>query len=433
MTPPGAPRVRPADFVVHNLSELLACAGPAPRRGPAQAEAQPLGDAVIAADRGTIAYVAAGSAWREDLRLAADAVVIDAHRGSMVPGFVDAHTHVVFAGDRRSELRRRLAGETYAQIAAQGGGILESVRATRGAASSELETSAAARLNEMLRCGTTTAEVKSGYGLDTDAEMKMLQAIRSLGLRQPIELVPTFLGAHDVPADYRHRRTAFVDALVDEMIPAVARSGLAEWCDAFCDAAAFTVDEARRVLAAGARAGLKLRLHADELARNGGAQLAAELQVRSVDHVVFADDQDIRALADSGVVATLLPIASLYLKLGRFAPARELVDAGVPVALGTDVNPAGGFSPSMPFAMTLACFAMGLSFEEALVAATINAAYSVDRHDTLGSLEPGKQMDAVIIDGPAIDLLRVGADPIRAVIKKGRVVHERLRQDHHAD
>ena len=223
-----------------------------------------------------------------------------------------------------------------------------------------------------------------------------------------------------MPPEYRGRQADYVRFVIDEMIPQAAP--LAEWCDVFCDKGFFTPEESRAILEAGARAGLKPRIHADELAASGGSQIAEIVHARSADHLVFADRQGIAALARGGVVATLLPCAAFFLKLGRFAPARDLIAAGVPVALATDINPGGGFSPSLPFAMTLACFAMGLTFEEALAAVTLNAAYGLDRHDRVGSLEPGKQMDAVLIDGPAINLLRINASPIRGVIKKGTLV-----------
>jgi imidazolonepropionase len=206
------------------------------------------------------------------------------------------------------------------------------------------------------------------------------------------------------------------------MIPAIAAAGLAEWCDVFCERGVFSADEARSILAAAKRAGLKVRIHADELAASGGSAVAAEVGARSADHLIFADADAAARLAAAGTVATLLPTAAFYLKLGRFAPARLLMDRGVAVALATDVNPGGGFSPSMPFAMTLGCFAMGLTFEEALVAATLNGAYSLDVHQRVGSLEPGKQMDAVVVRGPAIELIRVGAATIRHVVKKGRII-----------
>lgn len=347
---------------------------------------------------------------------------IDARRFSVVPGFVDPHTHAIFAGDRRDELRRRLAGETYAAIAAQGGGIVSTVQATRAATEDELVAATGGRLADMLACGTTTAEIKSGYGLEVDAELKMLRAIRRLQTSQPIELAPTFLGAHEIPREFRDDREAYVRLVTDRMIPAVAADGLAEWCDVFCETGVFTPAESRRVLEAGTAHGLKPRIHADELGSSGGAQVAAAVRARSADHLIFVSDGDIDALAGAGVVATLLPSAAFYLKLGRFAPARALIDGGVPVALATDVNPGGGFSPSMPFAMTLAAFAMGMTFEEALTAATINAAWSLDRTARVGSLEPGKQMDAVVVHGDPINLIRIGAPSIAAVIKRGRVV-----------
>ena len=412
-----------ADFLIHNTSEVLTCEGAAPRIGARQADAGALANAVVAAYRGRIVFVGPDAEWWREGNLSEDAETVDAAGGAVVPGFVDAHTHVVFAGDRRAELRRRLAGATYAQIAADGGGIVATVRATRDASEAEIATQTRRRLDEMLRCGTTTCEAKSGYGLTTDAELKLLRVIRQLGADHPIELSPTFMGAHEIPSEYRDRRRAYIDLLIEDMIPAVARDHLAEWCDVFCEGGVFTPDESIEVLRAGFAAGLKPRIHADELGLSGGSRVAAELRCRSADHLIFVDQAGADGLAAAGTVATLLPIAAFYLKLGRLAPARMLIDRGVPVALATDVNPGGGFSPSMPFAMTLACFGMGLTFEEALVAATINAAASLDRHNRVGSLEPGKQLDAVIVGGPAIDLIRVGADVIRSVIKRGTVVY----------
>lgn len=417
-----------ADFLVHNTSEVLTCEGPAPRAGARQADVRARTGAVVAAHRGTIVFVGSDADWSPNGSLTADAVVLDAQGGAVVPGFVDPHTHVVFAGDRRAELRRRLAGATYAQIAAEGGGIVSTVRATREASEAEIAAETRLRLDEMLRSGTTTCEAKSGYGLTTESELKLLRVVRQMACDHPIEVSPTFMGAHEIPVEYRHRRRAYIDLVIGEMIPAVAADRLAEWCDVFCEAGVFTPEESREILTAGCAAGLKPRIHADELGLSGGSRIAAELRVRSADHLIFVDEAGADGLAAAGVVATLLPIAAFYLKLGRFAPARMLIEHGVPVALATDVNPGGGFSPSMPFAMALACFAMGLTFEEALVAATINAACSLDRQDRVGSLEPGKQMDAVIVGGPAIDLVRVGAETIRAVIKNGQLV---VPQAHH--
>ena len=413
-------------LLIRHIRQLITCAGPAPRRGPAQREIPMIQDGAIAADGGHVVFAGPDRDLPSALGSSPGARVIDGRPLSVVPSFVDAHTHAMFGGDRREELRRRLAGATYAEIAAAGGGILSTVRATREASEEDLVAAARGRLAEMLACGTTTAEMKSGYGLDVENELKILRAIRRLASEQPVDLVPTFMGAHEIPADYRQRREDYVRLVIDDMMPAVAKEGLAEWCDVFCETGVFTPDESRRILEAGAAHGLKPRIHADELGPSGGSQVAAAVGARSADHLIFVPEDGIRAMRDAGVVATLLPSAAFYLKLGRFAPARALIEAGVPVALATDVNPGGGFSPSMPFAMTLACFGMGLTFEEALAAATINAAYSLDRHESAGSLETGKLMDAVLVAGEAIDLIRVGAPSIAGVIKRGQVVSGNL-------
>ena len=396
--------------------------GPAPRRGAAQAVLTPVPGGLVASREGRIVFVGPEPAFEAGVQVSPGAVVLDAARGTVVPGFVDPHTHVVYAGDRREELRRRLAGATYAEIAASGGGIVSTVRATRAASEDALVESARRRLAEMLRCGTTTAEAKSGYGLETEAELKMLRAIRRLAAEQPIDLVPTFLGAHEIPVEYREHRQAYLDLLVGEMIPAVVAAGLAEWCDVFCETGVFTPEESRLILEAGARGGLRPRIHADELAASGGSDVASAVGARSADHLLFVTPESADRMAASGVVATLLPAAAFYLKIGRFAPARMLVERGVAVALATDLNPGGGFTPSMPFVMTLACFAMGMTLEEALVGATLNAAYAIGRDAEAGSLEPGKLMDAVVVDSDVVDLIRVGAPAIRHVVKRGRVV-----------
>ena len=274
----------------------------------------------------------------------------------------------------------------------------------------------------MLACGTTTCEVKSGYGLTVESELQLLRVIHRLNAEHACDLVPTFLGAHDVPPEFRANPDAYVSLVIDTMIPRVADEALAEWCDVFCERGAFTPQQSEAILRAGAAAGLKPRIHADELAASGGSAVAARVGARSADHLVYVDEAGADALARASVCATLLPSAAFYLKLGRFAPARMLIDRGVPVAIATDINPGGGFSPSMPFAMTLACFGMGLTLGEALVAATLNAAWSLDRADSVGSLEPGKLMDAVIVQGGLTDLIRVGASPVRMVIKRGKAV-----------
>jgi imidazolonepropionase len=407
----------PPTLILEHLDQLYTVAGAGPRAGTRQGGIAAITDGAVAVAGETIIATGTTADVRAQVSATSQTLIVDGRGKSLVPGFVDPHTHVVFAGDRRDELRRRLSGATYAEIAESGGGILSTVRATREATEEALAVATRRRLSEMLRAGTTTAESKSGYGLDTDTEVRMLRVSRGLSATQPVELVTTFMGAHEVPPEYRGRQSDYVRLVIDEMLPAAAP--FAEWCDVFCDRGFFTPEESTAILEAGRALGLKPRIHADELAASGGAQVAAAVGARSADHLVHATPDGMAVMAKAGVIATLLPAAAFYLKLGRFAPARDLITAGVPVALATDINPGGGFSPSMPFVMTLACFAMGLTFEEALVASTINAAASIDRHDHVGSLEPGKQFDAVLIDGPAVNLLRANASPIVSVFKKG--------------
>ncbi len=411
-----------ADFAVRRIGLLATLRGPTPRVGPQLRDLGVIGDAALAAADGRIVWIGADAELATRVQVPAQHV-LDGAGAAVVPGFVDAHTHLAFAGHRDDEIVRRLAGASYKEVAAAGGGIVRSVEATRAASVEALAAAIAARLDEMLLCGTTTAEVKSGYGLETKAELRSLEAIALVARRHPVTVVPTFLGAHEVPLERRHDRARYLDEVASEMLPEVARRGLARFCDVFCEEGVFSVEESRRVLGAARDLGLGLRIHADELVWTGGAELAAEMGARSADHLIFASEAGMRALAAAGCAATLLPTAAFYLRLGRFAPARALVSAGVPVALATDVNPGAGLSPSMTFAMALACFGMGLSLEEALAAATIGGAYSVGLEAEVGSLEVGKRADLLVLRSERLlDLLRVGAPAVRAVVKNGRVV-----------
>lgn len=414
--------MQPADFLIERAALVATCAGAAPRRGADQGDIGLLTDAVIAAHQGVIVYVGPAATLTPSVHILPGATRIAADGCTVVPGFVDPHTHIVYAGDRSGELQRRLGGASYASIAAAGGGIASTVAATRSASEEQLIEATRQRLDQMLACGTTSCEAKSGYGLTTESELRQLRVLRSLDHDHPIDIVPTFLGAHDIPSEYRERRDAYVSLVIDDMIPAVAAEGLADWCDVFCEADVFTPDQSKAILRAGVAHGMRPRVHADELTRSGGCEVAADVGARSADHLIFIDPAGADRLAEAGVGATLLPVAAFYLKLGRFAPARMLIERGVPVALATDVNPGAGLSPSMPFAMALACFAMDMTIQEALLAATVNAAWSIDRAHVAGSLEPGKLMDAVIVDGGLTELLRVGSPVIRQVIKRGQVV-----------
>jgi imidazolonepropionase len=412
-----------ATLLVRNIGRLHALAGPVPRTGAALRDDGVLEDAALAAEADRIVWIGPERDLDRSASPASGATILDAEGASVVPGFVDAHTHLAFAGDRDDEIARRLAGASYAEIAESGGGIVKTVAATRAAAPADLAALVASRLDEMLLCGTTTAEVKSGYGLQTEAELRSLRAIQAAAAAHPVSVAATFLGAHEVPVEHKAQRERYLDLLVGEMLPAVAESGLAEFCDVFCEAGVFSVAESRRLLEAARMRGFKLRVHADELQHTGGAELAGELRASSADHLVFVSEPGMRALADASCVAVLLPSAAFYLRLPRYAPARALVAAGAPVALASDVNPGGGLSPSLPFAMAIGCFAMGLSLEEALAAVTINPAFSLGRHLDVGSLEVGKRADLVVLrSSRLLDLVRVGVGAIRTVVKNGRVV-----------
>jgi imidazolonepropionase len=353
--------------------------------------------------------------------------IVDAGGRVVMPGFVDAHTHLVFAGHRAAEFEQRCAGVTYQQIAAAGGGICATVRATRAATEEELIQATRQHIDWLLRAGTTTAEVKSGYGLTTGDELKMLRAIRRLNESGPLRLVPTFLGAHEVPDEYRDRRDAYLDLIVNEMLPRIAAEKLAEFCDVFCEEGVFTIAETRRVLDCARAHGLGLRLHADQLSNSGGAQLAAELRAATADHLEHTGAAGIAALAEAGVQPVLLP-GSVYAQgLHRYPDARAMIDAGLAVVLASDFNPGSSPIASMPMILSLACTQMKMTPAEAITAATINAAHSLGRGAVLGSLEAGKLADFVIhnyADYREI-IYWVGVESVQAVWIGGRRVYQR--------
>jgi len=346
---------------------------------------------------------------------------IDAGGRLVIPGLVDCHTHLAFGGWRAEEFEQRIQGRSYLEIAAAGGGIARTMRLTRAASEAELTERAAGFLREMGALGVTTVECKTGYGLDREHELRLLRVYRTLAAAQPIRLVPTFLGAHVVPPEYRDDRGGYLDLLIDDLLPTIARERLAAFCDVFVERSAFTVDEARRLLRAAQAVGLGAKLHADQLTQGGGAELAAELGAVSADHLECASEAGISAMARAGVVAVSLPLASLYLGQGP-APARRWIEAGVAVAVATDFNPGSAPSYHLPFALTLACTLQRMTPAEALKGATVLAARAVGLEPRVGSLEPGKAADFALIDAPDVNhwLYHLRANACRLTVIGGR-------------
>ncbi|MGI9065450.1 MAG: imidazolonepropionase [Pyrinomonadaceae bacterium] len=389
-----------SSLAVINCSQVVTLAGPA--RPRVRAELRELsiiegGALLVRGDR----IEKAGS--RDEIeplieKGGADCEIIDAGGRVVLPGFVDAHTHPVFAGARAGEFEERAEGVTYQEIAARGGGIQSTVRATREASLDKLVACGKRYANWFLRTGTTTVEAKSGYGLTLEDELKLLRAINQLDKETPLRYVPTFLGAHDIPPEYQSRRERYVSLLIEEMLPRVAEEKLAEYCDVFCEAKVFTTEESRKILSAAHRQGFGLRIHADQLSLSGGAKLAAELSAVTADHLEHTDSQGIAALQAAGVQPVLLPGSVYALGSSRYPAAREMIDAGLAVVLATDFNPGSSPTPSMTMIHSIASTHMGMTPAESIAASTINAAYSLNRGDQVGSLEAGKLADFVIHD-----------------------------------
>jgi imidazolonepropionase len=416
MTGPETAALGPVDFLLTGAGQLVTC-DPALGEGPLGLVER----GAVAAAGGRVVF-AGPEAALPDLEVDAGAVRVDAGGQAVLPGFVDAHTHLVFAGDRADEFAARLRGVGYEEALAAGGGINRTVRETRAAADAELEAAAAARLGRALAHGTTTLEAKSGYGLTVEDERRSLEVLARVAAGSPVEVVPTFLGAHLIPEEYAGDRDGYLELLEREMLPACAP--LAEFVDAFCDRGALTVQESRRVLEAGARHGLRGKLHANELGSTGGAGLAAELGCASADHLLFCDEQEAKGLAAAGTVAVLLPGTSFLLRTGRAAPVQVLRDAGVTMALGTDCNPGTCYCESMQLIVALACVHGGLTPEEAVLAATDGAARAVGRAGRAGRLAPGAACDLVVLAGRSyLDLAyHLGVNLAEVVVKAGTVV-----------
>jgi imidazolonepropionase len=411
-----------ADLLIENASELLTIRGGTekPRLGKSMRDLGIVRDGSVAIRNGRIVALGKTDEIKEKFESSES---IDASRKVVMPGFVDPHTHLVFAGSREDEFEMRIEGTSYMEILRRGGGILKTVRETRRASKEELLESCKKTLDVMLEHGTTTVEAKSGYGLTATDELKCLEVMKPANEEHPIEIVPTFLGAHAVPPEYKDNPDEYVNLITDEIIPKVAARKLAEFCDVFCEKGVFDVEQSRRILLKGKEHGLKPKLHADEMTRLGGAELAAEMQAVSAEHLLFSSDDGLRAMAEQSVVAVLLPGAAFMLMMERYADARRMVELGVPVALGTDYNPSC-LVESQQIVISLACLQMRMTPAEAIVAATINAAHAVNRSHDVGSLELGKRADIIVLNVPNHNFLgyRFGVNLVDKVIKDGRLV-----------
>ncbi|MDU4960268.1 MAG: imidazolonepropionase [Sporomusaceae bacterium] len=412
---------KPGSLLIKHAAEIVTNTGTRPKAGMEMNALQRIEDGALLVRDGRIVWL--GKTADLPPLDAGGLPSIDASGCSVIPGFVDSHTHFIFGGYRPEEFFWRLAGVPYLDILERGGGILTTVAATRAATAAELLKCGAARLDAMLAMGVTTVEGKSGYGLDTATELTQLAVMGELNACHAVDVVPTYMGAHAVPAEYRGRSGAYVELIICGILPAVAAQGIAEFCDVFCEQGVFSLAESRRILQAAAAQGLKLKLHADEIVAIGGAELAAELGAVSADHLLQASAAGLAAMAAAGVVATLLPMTAFCLR-EPYARARAIIDGGGAVALASDYNPGSCFSHSIPLLTALAAIQLRLSPAEILTALTLNGAAAVGRADRIGTLECGKQADIVVLNYPSYDFLsyHCGMDCVGKVIKNGRVV-----------
>lgn len=422
--PSEKPRVKSADLVIRGCSQLLTCRGPLPKRGKALENVGLIKDGCIASFEGEIVFIGSDDGFQEKFSLTEQGETLDATGLTALPGFVDPHTHLPFAGSREEEFALRLQGYTYQQLAQKGMGIQTSVRETRRASREELVLLCLHRLDSMLLHGTTTVEAKSGYGLNRKDEIKQLEAIRKADALHPVDVIPTFMGAHEVPPEYRSDKKAYIDLLIHSLLPEVKKRELAVFFDVFCEEGVYSVEESRRMIRAAKKLGYGIKIHADEFASLGGAQMAVEEGAASADHLLALSKEGIRALSRSRTASTLLPAVPFFLMQNQKAPARALIDSGAAVALATDFNPGSSMTESMLFVLQLAVFTLDMGIEESINAATANAAYALGLQDSIGSLEVGKKMDLILCDIPNYLFLAYhpGINPIRHVIKNGQVL-----------
>ncbi len=418
------------NLIIKNATELVTCSGFAAKRGREMAELKIIPDGAAVIKEGMIKTVGTTKEIEAELEKSgsdlSDFDIIDAKNKAVLPGFVDPHTHLVFSGFRAEEYSWRLRGDSYMEIMNRGGGIANTVQATRRATFEELIQSGIKRLDSMLSLGVTTVEAKSGYGLDCDTEIKQLEVMAHLNKIHYMDIAVTFLGAHAVPEDYKGREDAFIEFMMRDVMPRVAKQQLAEFCDIFCEKNVFSIDQSRRLLSKAKELGLKLKLHADEIVQTGGAELAAELEAVSADHLLQASEEGIHQMAASGVIATLLPATAFSLK-EPYARGRHMIDSNCAVALATDFNPGSCFTESIPLIFALATLYMDITTEEAITALTINAAAAIDRADTIGSIDVGKHGDLAVLEYPSYKFIpyHIGISTVDKVVKKGNLVFDR--------
>jgi imidazolonepropionase len=418
------------NMIIKNASELVTCSGFSAKKGEEMAELHIVSDGAVLIKEGIIAAVGTTKDIEMELKKSGtdftDFDIINAQHKAVLPGFVDSHTHFVFGGYRAEEFAWRLRGDSYMDIMKRGGGILNTVEATRKADFQDLVLSGIKRLDSMLSFGVTTVEGKSGYGLDGETEIRQLEVMAHLDKIHYVDIIPTFLGAHAVPGEYKGKEDAFIDFLINDVLPRVAEKKLAQFCDIFCEKNVFSIAQSRHFLSAAKKLGLKIKLHADEIVQTGGAELAADLEAVSADHLLQASDEGIRKMARAGVVATLLPATAFSLK-EPYARGRYIIDNNGAVALATDYNPGSCFTESIPLIFSLATLYMNLTTEEAVSALTINAAAALDRADSIGSIDPGKQADLVVLEYPSYKFIpyRLGISTVEKVVKKGNLVFDK--------
>ena len=408
--------------IIVNAKELLTLAGSSkPRTNNEMSDLSIIQEGAIAINNDKI--VAVGTTAEVLSQYDSD-VIIDASNKVVMPGFVDPHTHPIFVHTRENEFEMRIEGKTYVEISKKGGGILSSIRAVREASQEELVSLAKKRIKKMIAMGTTTLEAKSGYGLTTESELKMLRVIRQLQEELPLTIIPTFMGAHEIPIEYRENRNEYIRIMNEEMLPQIKAESLAKYVDIFTEEHVYTIPESREILTAALNQGFKVRMHADEIVAYGGSELAGELKAVSADHLGAASDEGIKALKENGVIATLLPGTIFSLGMKSYARARDMIDAGVAVALATDYNPGSCNCDSMQFVISLACIQMRMNVAEAITAATINAAHALELASSIGSIEVGKQADIIILDMPGYRFLpyHFGSNNVETVIKNGDIL-----------